>query len=60
MIEVGGVYRAQVCEVAVVVKVRRISTDGRWADVVGEMDGTWMRHGWRTRIAKLSPVEQTS
>ena len=38
------------------VRVQRVSRDGRWVDVVGEMQGIWMRHGWRTRINKLAPL----
>ena len=58
MIEAGGIYlyAASSDDRVQRVRVRRISQDGRRADVVGEMNGVWMKHGWRTRVSRLAPL----
>ena len=59
-IDTGGVYwfRASVYDRYQRVRVRRISQDGHWVDVVGEYQGAWMSHGWRVRSAQLSTEQK--
>lgn len=56
-VEIGGVYMARTLGASVKVQVRRISRDGRWADVVPDFNGVWCAHGWRTLAAKLFPID---
>jgi hypothetical protein len=58
MIQVGEVYlfTSPLTDTVQRVRVQRVSSNGQWADVVGEMRGVWMKHGWRARTSRLTPI----
>jgi hypothetical protein len=59
-IMIGSVYywRLSPDDATQRVQIRQLSRDGRQATVVGEMNGVWMKHGWRTSIGKLKDIER--